>query len=182
MDNQTYPSYGRFAKFLHWSVALLVVLNYFIGSLFKDTGLFFIHIQLGLLILLLMLIRIMWRLSADYPKAETSLSRFNQILAASGHGLLYVALLMVPIAGILLVNAKGYQITVLGLFQLPTTVNEMDKASSLRHAIKFIHVNGANFIFYFGIVHALVALKHHHIGKNTVLLRMLPEFVKKIVK
>ena len=64
--DQNYISYGKFAKFLHWTMATLILLNYILGLTLEKSNLYNFHKQTGLTILVLLIIRVIWRLTSPY--------------------------------------------------------------------------------------------------------------------
>ncbi len=175
-NNFMIDSYGSIAKFLHWMIALLIVTNYILGITLDDTGFRFItiHKQLGLTILFLVVLRILWRVCSRYPNMAGELSLFEKFAAKSGHMVLYVLMLAIPVFGILMVEAKGYPLQFCGLFNIPVLVSP--QTHSVSHQLKLVHEYLAHTIIIFAAFHALFALYHHFISKDSVLLRMLPRF------
>jgi cytochrome b561 len=91
--------------------------------------------------------------------------------AAVSHVLLYVLLLVIPISGWLYSSATGVQVVYLGLVPLPDLVPK-DKA--LATVLQACHV-GLNFtLLALVCLHAVAALLHHFVERDTVLRRMLP--------
>lgn len=170
--DQNYISYGKFAKFLHWTMATLILLNYILGLTLEKSNLYNFHKQTGLTILVLLIIRIIWRLTSSYPGAVESLSTMERYAAKLGHLTLYLFMLAIPLSGILMVNSYGYPLKFWGIFTLPAIIGaQSDSASEL---ISKVHEILANVMIAFVALHILAALKHHIIDKNEVLLRMIP--------
>lgn len=170
--DQNYISYGTFAKFLHWTMATLILLNYILGLTLEKSNLYNFHKQTGLTILVLLIIRVIWRLTSPYPGAVESLSTMERYAAKLGHLALYLFMLAIPLSGILMVNSYGYPLKFWGVFTLPAIIGaQSDSASEL---ISKVHEILANVMIAFVALHILAALKHHIIDKNEVLLRMIP--------
>ena len=171
--------YNAVAKFLHWAIALLIVANYISGLLQDATGHKFInlHKQFGMSILLLVILRLVWKFYSKYPKMADELSVVNKFMAKFGHLVLYIIMLAIPIAGMLLVESKGYPLQYLGFIDIPVLISEQTKDVS--HTIKEIHEYLSHGIIIIAILHALFALKHHFIDHGTILLRMMPSSCKK---
>jgi cytochrome b561 len=169
---QNYISYGKFAKFLHWTMAALILLNYFLGLTLDKTSLYNFHKQTGLTILLLLIIRVVWRLTSRYPESVKSLSKLEQFAAKMGHLGLYGFMLAIPISGILMVDSYGYELKFWGLFTLPSIISAQSASAS--EVFSKIHEILANAMIALVAAHVLAALKHHIFDKNEVLLRMIP--------
>ena len=177
MNSTRSNEYNSVAKALHWSIALLIIFNYVLGLLLDETNMYTLHKQTGLLILLLVILRILWRTCCKYPAMSSELSATEQKIAKLGHILLYCLMLLIPIFGILLVQSHGYPLSVFGLFDLPTFIHTLPKAQS--HQIKEFHGWLAQAIIILAALHMLAALKHQFIDKKGILLRMAPKHCKK---
>ncbi|TXH53852.1 MAG: cytochrome b [Bacteroidia bacterium] len=171
-------NYGKIACLLHWSIAILIIVNFIIALTFHQFQLYAIHIQIGLLVLLLVIIRIIWRSSTQYPIMVQQLSLIEKKGVQIAHLLLYTLMLLIPISGIFLVEAKGYPIRFFGLLDIPRLISI--EPHTIAHQIKEIHQWLAYIIIFIAVIHALGALKHHFVDKDNVLLRMLPNHCKKI--
>lgn len=165
-------NYGSVSKFFHWTIALLIILNYILGLTLDDTSWYDFHKQTGLTILVLVILRLIWRLISHYPKELAELPQWERHCAVAAQVLLYVLLLGIPLGGILLVQSAGYSLHLWGIIPIPTLISE--KPHAVSHFIKECHEWGAHAIITLASLHALIALKHHFINKNRVLLRMLP--------
>lgn len=170
--DQNYISYGKFAKFLHWTMAALILLNYFLGLTLDKTSLYNFHKQTGLTILVLFIVRIVWRLTSPYPAAVKSLSTMERFAAKMGHLALYGFMFAIPISGIIMVNSYGYELKFWGIFTLPSIISAQSASAS--EIFSKIHEILANAMIALIVAHILAALKHHIFDKNEVLLRMVP--------
>lgn len=167
-------NYNSVAKFLHWAIALLILTNYLLGITLDDAeyNLLNVHKQIGMTILLLVVIRVMWRLSSKYPPKLKEVSFIEDILAKCGQILLYFLMFLVPLSGVLLVQTKGYSLVYLNTIIIPTMVHTYPK--HITHMIKELHEALAHTIIILAAGHVLIALYHHFIKKDRLLLRMLP--------
>lgn len=149
--------YSRLQIALHWSVALLVAYNYIFG---EAAGEAFdqiiegeggaapgtpLHIWVGLAVLALVVLRLVVRFAQGAPSAEAGL---QGQLASWGHRLLYVLMLAVPVGG------------AVAWFSLNEEVGD-------------IHGAAANALMILAGLHAVVALGHHFVLKDGILMRML---------
>ena len=171
MNNQRYtlPAIA-----LHWGQAVLVVWLLWLGWTMTDlpkgaerSAAYGLHKSLGLLALLLVVIRLIWRRSNPAPQP---LGRgWEAKLASATHHALYIFLLMAPLAGYFASSFTPYAIKFFGI--------EIPKAGwpdeSLNGVFKLLHVAfvwvGAGLI----ALHVAGALKHV-IQRDGTLLRMLP--------
>lgn len=171
--------YSRVAKSLHWLIALLIFSEYFIGITIDNTGWKWLHFQVGSVILVLVLCRIIWRVTHTYPAMDASLSRVNKMMAHAGHHTLYLLMFLLPVSGLTLVFTKGVPLDLLGIHFDPL----MEPLSyHKRHTIKEVHEYMANGIFYLALLHALAAIGHQFIHKTPILSRMLPKSWSKFIE
>ncbi|HEX9465216.1 MAG TPA: cytochrome b/b6 domain-containing protein [Alphaproteobacteria bacterium] len=101
-----FDSYDRVAKGLHWLIAALLavqyVIAYFMPHIGRNTpneGLVNLHLSFGGLILVLVILRLAWRLTHPVPPPGGTAARWLQIATRTGHGLLYAVLLIMPLMG-----------------------------------------------------------------------------------
>jgi cytochrome b561 len=171
--------YGTIAMALHWIVVLLVLGAWLTGQFGdelprgapRETGLFF-HMSLGLTVVAFVIARLFWRLSDPPPAAEKSpLGAWGEWAGKAVHYFIYVALIAVPVAGIVVQFAQGHALPIFGLFEIASPWRP-DRA--LAHDVKEVHEVLANGMMALIGLHAAAALAHHYIFRNRTLLRMLP--------
>jgi cytochrome b561 len=172
----TVTHYGLVAIFLHWLLAIIILMQIFLGWYMTefDLGpdrmpLYGIHKQMGLFILMLATVRLSWR-SINIAPSMQDLSLFEKIASRGMHGTLYFLMFAVPISGWAMSSAKGYPVSFLGLFVLPDLVSPDQE---LGHFLKKIHEWLAYGWLALIALHAAAALKHHFINKDNILKRML---------
>jgi cytochrome b561 len=171
--------YGAVSQTIHWITAALVValiVSGKAGDIDAEEGsrLYFWHSSLGLLILLLVVARILWRFVTPPPKQPAATSRLAGRVATSLHLLFYVFLLALPISGWLASSAEGGTVSFFGLATLPQWSAGGEDFFEEAHEVL------GNILLLLVILHALAALKHHLIDKDDVLLRMLPSSKKPV--
>ncbi len=162
---------------LHWATLLLIAAAFAIGSVLDDMALsplklklFSWHKWLGMLVLILLPLRVALRLS-DRLDHAAGLLRWEAKASAAVHGLLYLAMLVVPILGWLASSASGFQVVLFGVLPLPDLVGK-DKA--LAELLKDIHGDAVYGLLGLVALHAAAALYHQHIRHDGVLARMVP--------
>ncbi len=171
--------YGMISKLLHWGMAVLVLLS-LCAIEFKDLfpkgeirhQIVGWHFQLGLCVLLLILVRIIWRMKNPAPPILPPLSRMQALAAATAHFLLYALMLILPVLGVLARQARGNDVEFFGHI-LPAF---LDEDSGLHYAlrIKSVHTFLGNVLIWLIAVHVLVAIVHHMVRRDNTLSRMLP--------
>jgi len=135
-----------------------------------------VHISFGLTILLLVLVRIVWRLTHPAPPLPEAMAGWERVLARSTHALFYLLMLALPLTGWALVSLGNHPISFWGLPwpHLPGVhaLFGVNPPKPVRHSLVHVHV----FILIWVVVvnlalHVAGALKHQFDG-HPVLWRM----------
>lgn len=170
--------YGAISVFIHWLVAAtvygmfalglwMVTLSYYDGWYHQAPE---IHKSIGILLMMVLVIRIVWRFISRPPAALASYSTLTRISALGAHIVLYLLLFGILISGYLISTADGKPISVFGLFEVPATVSDAGVQADLAGQI---HLWLAWGVVIVSVLHTLAALKHHFIDKDVTLTRML---------
>lgn len=170
--------YTRTAIFLHWLVALGLIGTFVLGFYMEGLPLspnklklYAWHKWAGMSLLVIIVVRLAWRLSHPAPALPLEMSPLSRLMAHAGHWLLYVLMLAIPISGWLMSSAQGFQVVWFGVVPLPDLVPK-DKA--LGELFLSVHVV-LNYTMLVAVIgHVGAALQHHFIKKDTILTRMLP--------
>jgi len=162
---------------LHWLIALAVVATYAIGLVREDlpkgdfrNWLLTLHMSLGLVVAAASVVRIAWRTAAPAPAPLQTTPAFA-LAAKAGHLALYVALLAVPVLGLLAAWIKGRGIVVFDVFALPSPF-AVDR--ELGHTLEELHGAAAHAMLILAGGHAAIAILHQFVLKDGTLGRMLP--------
>jgi len=173
----TENSYGLLSWLFHWVLAIFVVGSTVSGLQNEAMSMgpekieaIQLHKAMGLLILLLVLLRLFWRLYNPTPQLPGGTSPLRRTLAVANHRLLYLLLLLQPSSGILMSVAAGYPPNFFGLWQMPQFMAKNEAFSGLMHGV---HSWGWVLLAALVVIHLLAALNHHFIAKDGVLKRML---------
>ncbi len=170
--------YSSLSISLHWLMLLLLVAVYACmelrefypkGSDFRE-GLKSWHFTLGLSVFVLLVIRIVGRLTAGAPPITPVPPAWQALLAKLMHLALYAFLFAMPSAGWVILSASDKVIPFYGL-NLPPLVGP-DKA--LAEQVKELHETFATIGYFLIGLHALAALFHHYVTKDDTLKRMFP--------
>ena len=174
----TADTYGALAKFLHWTIVILIIAQYVIIEAAEELpdGLEKLtmitrHKSIGILVLALALVRIGWKLVNKGQPAPVPMPRPQRIAAAAGHGLLYLLILAQPISGWMMSSAANYPVTFFGWFQLPALVGANE---GMHEFYEEVHEFLFTALLVVTVVHVLAALYHHFVQKDDTLRRMLP--------
>jgi cytochrome b561 len=174
----TANSYGAVAKLLHWGIVVLIIAQYVLAEAAEELAdgpdklaTIASHKSVGMLVLLLMLARIGWKLANRGLPQPVPMARLQTIAAASGHGILYLLLLVLPLSGWMMSSAAGYPTALFGLFEFPMLVGENH---DLHEALEEVHETLFDAVVIVAVLHALAAVFHHVRMKDDTLRRMLP--------
>lgn len=168
--------FGIVSILLHWLIALLLIGLVTLGLYMTwipisatKLKLYGWHKEFGILALMLVIVRITWRLSNSNPSLA-KLPTWEKIAARTVHWLFYVFMFALPISGWLITSAAGLPVSFFGLFLLPNLVAADE---TLRSLFEEIHEwLGYGLIATF-CLHVSAALKHHFINKDDILRRMI---------
>jgi cytochrome b561 len=178
--------YTTFAIALHWIMAAGILILGAMGLVMVHSDLeptsrfqlYQVHKSIGLTILLAAIVRIVWRIFHRPPALPADMRPFEMAAARTGHALLYVFLIALPLTGWALVSASALGIPTLffGRFPVPhfSMLSDLADKGPAEDLLKGVHACGAWALLALAAGHALAALRHHFIHKDDVLLRMLP--------
>ena len=170
--------YSGLTMLLHWAITVLVIVNWRIAETAEhapeaDRGeIMAPHFSIGVTILVLILLRLAWRLMHRPPPLAAHLAVWERALAKVTHTLFYILLIVMPLAGWVAMSSFGRGVSVWGLFELPPLpVSEnMDRGM----AIFDMHATAGMVLLGLIVIHVLGTLKHTLIDKDGNLFRMLP--------
>ncbi|HEX4480182.1 MAG TPA: cytochrome b [Rudaea sp.] len=174
--------WGSLAKFFHWTIVLLILVQATVGLLMTNLPktpriipFFSFHKSLGLTILLLAVLRLTWKLFDRRPDEPATMPRWQVTSANLGHGLLYVLLFLVPLSGWWHDSVSALRpLYFWGLFPVPPLGGPDPTNPDLKNVTGSYH----NWLFWAVVVvaagHALAAVYHQVVSKDGVLARMWP--------
>ena len=170
--------YGTTAKILHWLIVTLLIVQYLIGWLMPDihrgmkpgAGMTF-HISFGLTILVLIVLRLAWRLT--HPVApESSLPPWQRLSSEVVHWLLYVLVLATTVTGWLFASFRGWSVSLFFLAPMPMLASENAAAGK---TIDGLHQASEWALLAVIGIHVVAALAHIFVYRDRIMQRMLPE-------
>jgi cytochrome b561 len=169
--------YGTVAKVFHWLIVALLLVQYPIGWLMPDihrgqtpgAGMTF-HISFGITILILILLRFVWRLT--HPVApESSLPSWQRLSSEVVHWMLYVFVLATTVSGWLFASFRGWSVSFFYLFPMPMLSSDNAAAGK---AIDGLHQAAEWALLVLIGVHVVAALAHIFVYRDRIMQRMLP--------
>ena len=177
MIKNTHERYGWLAKWLHWLTGLGVIALICIGfymTTFMDhnntmrSGFYAFHKSLALTILVLLVLRLIWRFSN--PKPDLKLKRAHQIISRIVQDLLYLSSFVMILAGWAMSSFSGHPVAVWGEINATWPVGK-DRAVS--QIFSSIHTATAWVLIVLIVLHAAAAIYHRLILKDNILAAML---------
>lgn len=169
--------YDALTRLLHWLVAIGILIMIVIGlsldllSPSQFNTAIFIHKSLAMTLLIVMVIRVIWRLSySRTPPYNQQVKRWQIAAAHGGHKLLYLAIFTMLFSGWLMSSWAGYPVPFWGLanLALPLTQNTHNAGIA-----SDVHSVCAWIIIALIVLHVGAALWHGIARRDGVLNRML---------
>jgi cytochrome b561 len=173
--------YDNGAVFLHWLTAIIVIVQVVIGFLFSfmergeaKTELFAWHKTLGATILILAIVRLLWRLAHKPPPFPEELPRWERIAAIWSHRAFYLLLILLPLTGLVAVSGHtiGATTDLVGGLRLPVVPGVLKETGELSGNIHVILVLVTLALV---VLHIAAAL-YHQFGARTRAEGRMPPF------
>lgn len=173
MMNDSKARYGSITRFFHWSMAILVswqFLKFFDrindGEHWVGETLVPWHISIGSLLLVLIVLRLGWAVKekGNRPEHESIIG----VLAKIGHGLLYAALVLMPVTGICYMVGNGYGLSAFN-FEIIAKSEEVSWLINIGNLHSYI----AWGLLFLVAGHIGMAFIHQFIIKDGTLKRMM---------
>lgn len=169
------------ARLIHWVMAVLVLAMIPVGVIMTQQGLdrslqnslFIFHKNIGVLLLILIVIRLGYRLTHKPAPLPPDIPEWQHRIAGLSHAALYALLFVMPVAGYVRVKAGGFPIETLDALGVPALVPRSD---ALAEVAKTIHYFGGLAIAALIAMHVGAALYHGVVRRDGVFSRMWPPF------
>jgi cytochrome b561 len=188
-DN-TAGHWGAVAKSLHWAIALLVFAQVPLGfyaheqkealvaavdfgpARIEDVqALFHLHKSVGIMIGLLVIARLIWRVTHYVPPLSGEMPLALRALAHGTHWALYVLLLTLAASGFFIATASPLGIHFFYLFHIPNLISVGDDTRDVAELVHMIAVWG---LIGFTTLHIAAAAFHHFMLKDDTMVKMWP--------
>jgi cytochrome b561 len=185
-DTKNAPSqtYTPLARALHWTVAVLILVQIVFGVIMTVGGpepnfwamlttklaLYDVHKLLGVVVLGLVLLRLVNRIVRDVPPEDPALEPWQRAAATLVHAWIYLLMIVVPLLGWIGISLYP-ALTLFKLFDLPALTGANRAASE---SVLIAHAFGAYFLVALILAHIGAALFHHFVRRDDTLRRMLP--------
>lgn len=168
--------FGTMAKALHWLVAIGIIALIVLGL--QQAGMErgpekmevrAVHQSVALIVLVLMTIRLLWRLGSTVPDHPDGMPAWQRLSATLVHWGIYIAVFVQLLSGPMTTATGGRAVPFFGLFSISLPVAE---DSERHHFWEEVHEVAWIVVAALLGLHVLGALYNHFIAKNDVLRRM----------
>ena len=173
----TEKSWGAAARSFHWLVAAIILVQFVVGRIAEGMPVspakidsFVWHKSLGVTVLVIVILRLVWRLFDAPPAPAEGIPPRETKLAAVGHWLLYVLMFAVPLSGWWVSDASRVPFEAFFVVPMPDLI-ATDRATQETAAT--VHEILTNVLLAVAAIHVAAALWHHFRLRNDVLRRML---------
>lgn len=180
--------YTKTAITLHWVIAFLIIAQLGTGIVFgyrlADKSILFplmqFHKSLGLTILVLSIVRLLWRFTHKAPPLPDHMPIWEKLAAKASHYAFYIFMIGIPLSGWILVSTSsmGFPTSYFNLFIWPHIPGLETLAEDQKHLIneasETFHVYMAYSMLALLFMHIGAALKHQFIDKDNVMHHMIP--------
>jgi cytochrome b561 len=171
--------YKPTARALHWIVALLVIATIPVGALMVEPGwarptqdaMYVFHKNAGVLILLLMILRLAYRVMNPPPPLPDTVPAGQKRIAELVHWVLYLLLFVMAVSGYVRVAAGGFPLEALDAMGVPRLVPRSDDVAEVA---KSIHAYARFALAGLILAHVGAAVYHGVVKRDGVLGRMWP--------
>jgi cytochrome b561 len=189
-------SYTAVAIVLHWAIAAAILTNLLLGwwmhgaiddpaTKARAIVAFQLHKSLGLTVLVLTVLRLLWRLTHRPPPLPAAMPAWEKFAARFTHWAFYALMVVVPLSGWSYVSAQWAHDKPLndptlwfGLFRVPhlfqAGLMPLDERKAVAARNLAAHFWLACSMGGLLVLHVTAALKHHLYDRDAVLVRMLP--------
>lgn len=184
-------TYTKTAIRLHWVIAALIVFMLaggFLMEFLPDDNLaltvmvFNWHKTIGMLILLLSVLRLVWRLTHKPPALDASIKSWEALLSKAVHVLFYGFMIGMPLIGWAIISTSRFPsklFNVVPLAKLPILRDYTgDARARINDLFEEIHEIFAFMAIALILLHIIAAIKHHR-ADGVFMARMMPSINKK---
>jgi cytochrome b561 len=174
--------YGTGARLFHWVIAGMVAVQIPAGiamtseplAAFADP-LYVLHKGMGSVLLLLVVARLLWRLTHPLPAFPPFMPARERRIAHATHLAIYGLLLVMVVSGYVRTVGDRYPIELLDAIGIPPLIPEMP---GLAAAMLVVHQATVLVLVALVAVHVSAVLRHELIERNPVLRRMWPPVLR----
>ena len=172
------PGYSTPARVFHWAIAGAVLIQIPAGVLMTSEPLvairdplYVLHKGLGVILLVLVALRVLWRLTHRPPPFPDYVPRLEQRIAGATHVAIYVALVVQVVSGYVRTVGDNFPIELLDVLGIPPLIPPMPR---LAQAMLVVHQISVLVLLGLVAVHVSAVLRYQLIERRNILARMWP--------
>ena len=176
MDTST--GYTTVARLFHWIIALLVIVQVPAGIAMTSEPLgavadplFILHKGAGAVLLVLVLARLIWRVTHRPPPFPDYMPALEQRIAGATHAAIYALLVTMTVSGYIRTVGDEFPIELLDMIGVPPLVPAMPR---LARAMLVVHQFAVVALVGLIAVHVSAVLRYRLIERRPILARMWP--------
>jgi cytochrome b561 len=178
MIRNTISSWGSVSRWFHWILAVMIISMLAYGWWMnhipaRADKVFYrsIHADIGYVVLLLIVVRLIWRSLNPTPALPSDTPRWQRVAAHISHWALYIVTITVAMLGWAHSGAhKPDYSSWFGLFRVPQFTSP-DKATADVYEDR--HIYAAYVLLALIVIHFAAAIWHHFVKRDRVTARMI---------
>lgn len=171
--------YKPTARALHWIAAILILAMLPIGGVMTQEGLdrgtqnllYILHKNGGVILLLLMVLRLAYRLLNPPPPLPATVAPWQLHMAGLSHTLLYAMVFFMALTGFVRVQAGGFPIELLDALGVGSIIGRDETVANIA---KTAHFYGRFVLIALVVLHVGAALQHALVRRDGVFGRIWP--------
>lgn len=181
MAGDTRTKLTRTTITLHWIVGITIISLIAAGIYMEENeayALYFWHKSFGVLIVLFVIARIVWRAKSGWPPHVGEYSSIEKLLSKTVHWLLIIGTVLMPVSGMMMSGFGGHGIPLFGIELMAPNPDPADPQSmlpvneTLAGLGHRLHGIGGNVLIAAIVLHVVGAIKHQTVDKDGTLRRM----------
>jgi len=178
--------YSKVAISLHWLIALMIIGLIVFGILMTNPetpnrfALYQLHKSFGICVLILSVLRLLWRLGHKPPALPSGMKSWEVAAAKFTHIAFYIIMIGMPLLGWAMVSSTETVIPTKIFKMIPwPDMPGLPRDKAVSDIFKNLHHWLGKGTILLIALHVGAALKHHFVNKDTVLARMIPMLRRK---
>lgn len=167
--------YNSVSRKFHWSSGIIIIALIVVGFIMTEmpkselrSSIYALHKSFGVFIILLMFLRLAWKLTTKAPALPKSIPKWQKKISHINHWLLYITGLLMPISGLFMSIAHGYPPKVFGMFVINFLSTPLKPYAKIFSNAHYFIGWGLTILI---ILHIIAAFSHG-LGKNSIIVRM----------
>jgi len=170
-------NFGLTSILFHWLSAALIIVLFIMGQVMEGMPrgiekieLRQLHQSVGMILLLIVFLRLAWRLTQGFSVAADPSARFFNLILRAWHWALFIIMIAIPISGYIASESGFRGVLFLGLFTFPD-LTSFDR--DLHQRSEDLHEVLVKILVQLVGISLHAALKHHFWNKDATLRRVL---------